>query len=110
MHLQCNLYDTPFLDMAMNKLKEFALEHPEREWIIGNGWRNDWFETGCPPGPQLLDLAVPDRPCVLMCFDGHSSWANTKAMQSVELTADTPDPVKGKFVRNEKGTEKWTLV
>lgn len=92
--------------MAMNKLAEFAKENPDRKWIIGNGFRNDWFPTGCPPSPELLDKAVPDRPCVIMCFDGHSSWANTAAMQQVNVNSETPDPRKGKIVKNEKGIKK----
>ena len=95
--------EIPFLDMAMKRLKEFALENPDRPWIVGGGWKMDWFESGHPPGPQLLDEAVPDRPVLLTCFDGHSSWANTLAMKEMNINKDTPDPAKGKVLRDSEG-------
>lgn len=65
----------------MKKLKEYYLQNSHLEWIIGNGWNRSWFEFGQIPTASLLDSVVPDKPCILVCFDGHSLWVNSKALE-----------------------------
>jgi hypothetical protein len=47
-----------------------------------------------------LDEVVPDRPVYLESFDGHTWWANTKALQLAGITKKTPNPAGGEFVRD----------
>ena len=44
------------------------------------------------PTRAHLDAALADRPATLVCFDGHSSWVNTKALEAARITTDTPNP------------------
>jgi predicted amidohydrolase YtcJ len=42
---------------------------------------------------------VPGRPVYLEGFDGHTWWANSKALQAAHITKNTPDPHGGSIVR-----------
>ena len=42
------------------------------------------------PDKKYLDEVVPDRPVYLEGFDGHSSWANSKALQLAGITQANP--------------------
>ena len=44
------------------------------------GWNYPTFEPSALPDKKFLDEVVPDRPVYLRAFDGHSSWANSKAL------------------------------
>ena len=61
------------------------------------------------PNKKILDDVVPDRPVFLSAFDGHSSWANSKALEMAGITRSTPDPPNGKIVRDENGEATGAL-
>jgi predicted amidohydrolase YtcJ len=73
------------------------------------GWTYPTFKPSGLPDKKFLDEVVPDRPVFLSAFDGHSSWANSKALALAGITRDTPDPVNGKIVRDEKGEATGAL-
>ena len=79
------------LEEVQQRIREFAASHPAATWIRGRGWNYSAFPGGLPTRAQL-DAALADRPAVLVCFDGHSSWVNTKALEAARITKDTPDP------------------
>lgn len=86
----------------LRKVDEFAHKHPEREAIFGASYNGLLFdERG--PNRALLDRIVPDRPVVLIDHTVHSAWANSKALELAGVTADTPDPLPGFFVRDSQG-------
>jgi predicted amidohydrolase YtcJ len=51
----------------------------------------------------MLDEIVDDRPVYLDASDLHSVWCNTKAIEELCITDDTPDPIGGTIVRDEHG-------
>ena len=91
------------------RVKEYAASHPNEPWITGMGWTYPTFKPSGMPDKKFLDEVVPDRPVYLDAFDGHSSWANSKALELAGITKDTPDPANGKIVRNEKGEATGAL-
>src|SRR4029453_18497893 len=62
------------------------------------------FPGGLPTKEQL-DAAVPDRPAYMDCYDGHSGWANSKALALAGITKDTPDPPRGHIVKDPRTGE-----
>jgi predicted amidohydrolase YtcJ len=86
------------LDEIQERIRGFAAANPGAPWIRGRGWNYGPFPGGLPTSAQL-DAVVADRPVALVCFDGHSTWVNTRAMQLAGITADTPDPVNGEITR-----------
>jgi predicted amidohydrolase YtcJ len=81
------------------RIKAFAAAHPEAPWVRGRGWLYGSFPSGLPTKEQL-DAAVPDRPAYMECYDGHSGWANSKALALAGITKDTKDPKDGVIVRD----------
>jgi hypothetical protein len=85
-------------------VRYWADEHPEAEWITGDGF-DAWLAPGGRFDARRLDAAVPDRPVVLRTMDHHTAWVNTEALRRVGFTAATPDPDGGEIVRREGSTE-----
>ena len=76
-------------------VKAYADENPDEPWILGGGWSMDVFGPGARTSKKLLDAVVPDRPVFLTSQDGHTGWANSKALQAAGIDQDTQDPVSG---------------
>lgn len=71
-------------------------------WVQGDGWSSALFGEH-NLDRQVLDAAVPDRPCFILAADGHNGCLNTSGCAALGLTADTPDPPNGHFVRDAQG-------
>lgn len=81
------------------------------EWVTGGNWDlNRWAEPR-PPDKHSLDAISPRNPVALHSRDGHSVWANSRALELAGITADTPDPDGGQVVREAGGREPsgWLL-
>ncbi|MGH9504811.1 MAG: amidohydrolase [Terriglobales bacterium] len=91
------------------RVKTYAAAHPQEAWIQGMGWTYPTFGPSALPDKKFLDEVVPDRPVFLQAFDGHSSWANSKALALAGITRETPDPPNGKIVRDDKGEATGAL-
>ena len=59
------------------------------------------FPTGLPTR-QMLDAVIADRPVYLDASDLHSVWVNTAALAELGITDDTPDPIGGRIVRDDR--------
>jgi predicted amidohydrolase YtcJ len=91
------------------RVKAYAASHPREPWITGMGWTYPTFKPSGLPDKEFLDEVVPNRPVYLVAFDGHSSWANSKALSMAGITHATADPANGKIVRDEKGDATGAL-
>jgi len=105
-----HLQDVKTLDQALALLKDFAKAHPDDAWLLGRGWDYTIFAPSGMPDKKYLDAVVPDRPVYIEGFDGHTWWANSKALQLAGITRDTPDPPGGSFVRDPKTGEPTGAV
>ena len=74
-----DLLDATTLEQIQTAIRDYAAAHPERPWIRGRGWYYEPFPGGLPTRQQL-DLLVPDRPAYFTSYDGHTGWANSKAL------------------------------
>ncbi len=99
-----NLLDATTLEDIQSAVKAFAASHPERPWVRGRGWYYDPFPGGLPTRQQL-DAAVPDRPAYLVAYDGHTGWANTRALEAAGITRRTPSPAHGVIVKDPRTGE-----
>ncbi|MBV8283820.1 MAG: amidohydrolase [Candidatus Eremiobacteraeota bacterium] len=89
MRTQVDLSDAESAEEVVARLKAYARAHPHDAWILGGNWQYDAFPPTGPPNKALLDRAIPDRPAALDAFDGHSIWANSKALQIAGVTSDS---------------------
>jgi len=92
------------MDETLKEIAQYAGKHPERKVVFGWGYHNDLFG---PEGAdkRFLDEIVPDRPVYIVRSDGHSAWANSKALEAAGVDNNTPDPAPpaGVFGRDANG-------
>jgi predicted amidohydrolase YtcJ len=86
------------------RLREYGAKHPGNDWILGRGWNYAMFPTSLPD-KKYLDEVFSNRPAFLEGYDGHTYWANSKALALAHITKDTPNPPNGIIVRDPKTGE-----
>lgn len=101
---QINLLEATTLDEIKDTIRIWSEANPERTWITGRGWYYQPF-AGTLPTRQLLDTLVPDRPAYLVAYDGHTGWANTRALKLAGITRDTKNPPNGVIVKDPRTGE-----
>ncbi len=99
-----NLEDSKDAADIQQRLREYGGKHPGSDWILGRGWNYAMFPTSLPD-KKYLDEVFPDRPAFLEGYDGHTYWANSKALTLAHITKDTPNPPNGIIVRDPQTGE-----
>jgi predicted amidohydrolase YtcJ len=102
---QINVEDAKNLPEIQQRVKTYAAAHPNDAWVLGRGWSYPLFPPSGLPDKKYLDAIIPDRPVYLEGFDGHSWWANSKALEAAHINRDTPDPPGGTIVRDPQTGE-----
>jgi predicted amidohydrolase YtcJ len=97
---QVNVEDAKTVAEIQERIKAYAAAHPNDPWVLGRGWSYPVFAPSGLPDKKQLDAIIPDRPAYIEGFDGHTWWANSKALEAAHITKDTPDPPGGKIVRD----------
>ncbi|MGW2722706.1 amidohydrolase [Streptomyces sp. NPDC001492] len=92
------------VEEIVEAVRHWADEHPQAEWITGDGF-DAWLAPDGRFDARRLDAAVPDRPVVLRTMDHHTAWVNSEALRRAGFTAATPDPDGGQIVRREGSGE-----
>ena len=87
------------------RLRDYAAKHPGKDWVLGRGWNYAMFGADTLPHKKYLDELFSDRPVFLEGYDGHTYWANSKALAMAGITNETPDPPNGAIVRDAKTHE-----
>ena len=70
--------------------------------VTGTGWQPGLFGDHNLTR-AVLDIAVPDRPCIAHDSSYHSACLNSAACALIGLDRDTPDPANGLIVRDTAG-------
>lgn len=80
-------------------LQGFATKNQTSEWVDGRGIRYGIVSTR-----QELDAIISDRPVYINAYDGHTSWANTKALEMAGVLHPGKEiGPNGIIVRGENG-------
>ncbi|MGI9224703.1 MAG: amidohydrolase [Woeseiaceae bacterium] len=80
-------------------LRQQAAKTPPGHWVRGVMYDDTKFEDGRPLNLHDIDEAVPDHPVFVWHRGGHTGVINSKALEVAGITMDTPDPVGGKYYR-----------
>ena len=99
---QVMIEESDNLETIQKKLGDFAKANPKATSILGRGWGYAAFPDQ-KPDKKYLDAIVSDRPVILDERDGHMTLVNSKALELAKITRDTPDPAKGRIVRDANG-------
>ena len=89
---------TQSLSDMLSCLAEFEHQHPGDGWLIGRGWNQDYFtDVSRLPDRHDLDQISTTRPIGAVRACGHCLVVNTKALELLHITANTPQPVGGRI-------------
>jgi predicted amidohydrolase YtcJ len=77
-------------------LLAFAEEDKTSAWVMGGGIKYSIVSIR-----QELDAIISDRPVYIGAYDGHTSWANTKALEMAGILYKGEAPGNGVIVRDE---------
>jgi predicted amidohydrolase YtcJ len=100
---ECALFTLDRQEIA-DSIRACAAARPDAPWVRGAGWELPAFPRA-NPSKELLDSLVPDRPALFDAADGHSSWANTRALALAGITRATLDPLDGRIERDARTGE-----
>jgi hypothetical protein len=100
--LGCALFDATTREECLAAVARYAAEHPDRDWIVGDGWSLDSFPGGVPLAADL-DAVAGGRPVYLENRDGHTAWASSRALELAGIGPGTPDPPGGRIERGPCG-------
>lgn len=95
---EVDLIGATSLAEVQRRVREFALSHPDGSWITGAGWEYSIFPGKRLPTRADLDWVVRNRPVFLRAYDGHTGWANSKALELARITANSKFSSKGEVV------------
>ena len=100
---ELDLNDATSLKEIQQRLAGFAKENEKAPWLLGFGWTYNSMPGGRLPTAADLDAVVKDRPVWLAAYDGHTGWANSKALEMAGVTAETKYDGFGEIVRDPAG-------
>jgi predicted amidohydrolase YtcJ len=105
---QVDLNGKTTIEQMQQAVAQYARENPGTAWIQGFGWQYNVF-PGSLPHRAMLDAVVKDRPVFLSAYDGHTGWANSKALEIAGINRDTKYDGFGEIVHDAKGEPTGVL-
>jgi len=105
---QVDLNEAASVEEMQRLIAKYAREHPDAKWIQGYGWQYTVVPGGLPHRAQL-DAVVKDRPVLLAAYDGHTGWANSKALELAGVNKETKYDGFGEIVRDANGEPTGVL-
>lgn len=96
------------LPAIQKAIVDFAKAHPNAPWITGGGWEYTCFPNLRMPTKEDIDAVLADRPVFLEAYDGHTAWANSKALRISEVE-NTPFSGFGEVVKDAAGKPTGVL-
>ncbi len=103
--LDVDLAGVKSIDELIQRTRQFAVDkkiEPDR-LIQGRGWNHDYFTEKRFPTKYDLDRISTTQPILLRRACYHASVVNSKALQILGITKDTPQVEGGYFDVDEKG-------
>lgn len=94
--------------VVVETVRGCAAKRGKGAWITGGSWDTASFGPS-PPHRRLLDAATPDNPVILNDISGHSTLANSRALELAGITRATPDPEGGIIERDARGEPTGVL-
>lgn len=105
---QVNLFGCNSWSEVLQRVRQFAAEHPDEPWIRGRGWDQNRFPGKQFPTNDSLNILFPDKPVSLGRVDGHAAIVNAKA---VELAGIQPgQTIEGGAIETKDGKLTGVLI
>ncbi len=91
----------------IEQAKEYLEENPvaEGEWFIGMGYDHALFEGQLHPTKEDMDQISTEIPIVMINTSGWLGVVNSKVLEILNITKDTPNPEGGHIYRDPETGE-----
>lgn len=96
--VDCDLRSVEEIKAAIHKR---ALETPAGQWVRGFKYDDVRVREKRRITREDLDEVAPNNPVRIQHRGGHLSWYNSAAFALAGITAETPDPAGGRFVKRD---------
>ena len=97
------------LDQLANVLLAYAAANPDREWVAGQGMLYLKLPDDALLTRHHLDQIISDRPVMVMTYDGHTVWGNTRAIERAGLLHGAQAGAGSEIVMLPDGTASGEL-
>lgn len=87
---------------VMELMQEFDRKYPENSFVLGINFNFFNLTEYFVPTAKEIDKYFPDKPALILTWDTHTYYVNTKAMEAAGVSKDTPDP-NGGIEKDENG-------
>ena len=84
-------------------VSQYRKERPGDRVVVATGITHQGFGPGVVITRQLLDRIVIDVPFIVGCFDRHTMWANTKALEAAGILHGRELPIGNEIVLDADG-------
>jgi len=78
-------------------------------WIVAFGWDPVMLADLTAPTLEELDALSPDKPMIILTQMMHDAYANSLALEAAGITASSPNPQGGIFVKDADGKLTGTV-
>lgn len=96
------------IEEYISAITTFINENPDKGCYSGTGWQSPLFGDHGPT-KELLDEICSSKPILIRAAEGHTFWANSKAIELAGITGDVKDPKGGIVERNKDGSIRGTF-
>ena len=105
---QCDVREGIIVGTYPDIVRRFADANPDLAWILGDGWYMADFPGG-KPMRHALDRAVAERRHSSINRDGHSAWANSRALERAGVDGRDDGPAGAHQARRGRWRRSGTL-
>ena len=92
-----------------DSVSQYRKSHPTEKIVIAHGIAHESLGRDGPITRQMLDSIVSDVPFYVNCFDHHTAWANTKALEAAGIMRGRELPVGNEIVLDSNGVATGEL-
>ena len=105
-----NLQGLDDLTSVVAKIKAYADNVKDGDWVLGRGWIEKKWPEKRFPNKADIDGFSANKPVVVSRAGEHSILVNSKAMEIAGINRDTPDPEGGSIIRDAMGEPTGIFV
>ena len=105
-----NFYSARSVDDLVSLAKDFLAKRPYLTWLQGRGWNQEYWTEGRFPTRHDLDRISTEIPMSFTRACGHIIVCNSKALEVMGVTKDTPDPFGGQIDRDENALLEYMMT
>ncbi len=99
--ISCSPKAVKSIEEIKAKVREYAEKLPKGSIIRGYNYDQEYLAEGRHPNRWDLDEVAPDHFVILAHTSYHFSVCNSKVLEAMGITGDTPNPPGGEFVRED---------